>query len=192
LKAEANAPAKYTFYVISNGFHSGLVVRKTDVPREIWPEVDAIPDHPWIEIGWGSEVFYGAKKITAPVVFSAVVPNPSVLHVVGWDAPPQIAYAAGDLVRLEVDQAQFVALCRGLHDSYERDEAGNPQYLGPGVYGDSAFFRARGKYYFPNTCNVWTARLLKTAGVTIVPELCSFADPLLMSAGNAGTTIRRR
>jgi hypothetical protein len=64
--------------------------------------------------------------------------------------------------------------------------------LGPGIYGDSTFFRANGKYYFPNTCNVWTARGLKTAGVPIVPELCGAALPVLAAAHNVGETIYRR
>jgi len=181
-----------TVYVLSNGFHTGLIVRKSDVPPAVWPEIDEIPDHPWVEVGWGSEIFYRAEKITAPVVMGAMVPNPSVLHVVGWDHPPEKMFAGGDLIRLEVDAKRFSEMCRFIHSSYVVDRNDQPQHLGPGIYGDGAFFRAKGKYYFPNTCNVWTARGLQHAGVSIVPELCSVADAVLIAARNAGTTVHRR
>jgi uncharacterized protein (TIGR02117 family) len=177
---------------MSNGFHTGLLLRTEDVPRDAWPEVDAIPDHPWVEVGWGSEIFYRAKKITAPVVIGAFLPNPSVLHVVGWDDPPEEMFTAGDLIRLQVEDARFADLCRYIHGSYVLDEQQDPQDLGPGIYGDSRFFRARGKYYFPNTCNVWTAKGLKTAGLPIIPELCGAADAVLVAIRTRGTTIRRR
>jgi hypothetical protein len=115
-----------------------------------------------------------------------------VLHVVGWDAPPERAIEAGDLVRLEIDEPHMAELCGFIHDSYELGEHGHTNYLGEGIYGESAFYRARGTYYFPNTCNVWTARGLKAAGVTIVPELCSAADAVLLAARREGMTVRRR
>jgi uncharacterized protein (TIGR02117 family) len=189
--AEEESP-KCPIYVTCNGFHAGLVVLSEDVPRTIWPEADLIPEHRWIEIGWGSEVFYRAKRISASVVARAVVPNSSVLHVVGWDDSPESVFQGGDLIRLEVDEAHFAALCRHVHDSYEVDRKGDPQDLGPGIYGDSRFFRAKGKYYFPNTCNVWTAKGLKAAGLPIAPELCGAPDAVLMSIRSSGMTIRRR
>lgn len=180
-----------TVYVTSNGFHTGLVLAREDVPRSVWPEVDEIPDHPWVEVGWGSEIFYRAKKITAPVVLGAIVPNPSVLHVVGWDTLPEETFC-GDLVRLEVPADKFEAVCRHIHESYVLNDSGHPEDLGPGIYGDGRFFRAGGQYYFPNTCNIWTARALQHGGIGIVPELCGVADAVLVATRKAGTTIRHR
>lgn len=180
-------------YIVSNGFHTGIIFRASDLPRDVWPEVDAIPEHPYVEVGWGSEIFYRAKSITPAVVLGAAVPNPSVLHVVGWDRTPEELFdSAGDLIRLEIDDDQLRALCRHIHDSYERDAEGFPINLGRGIYGDSRFFRAKGKYYFPNTCNVWTARGLQQAGVPIVPEMCGAADAVLLATRRGGTTIRKR
>jgi uncharacterized protein (TIGR02117 family) len=178
---------------MSNGFHTGLIMRQEDVPLDQWPEVDEIAAHPWVEVGWGSEIFYRAKKITAPVVLGAIVPNSSVLHIVGWEDSPEIVFVKSDLIRLEIDEAHFTALCRHIHKSYAYDTAGRTQNLGPGIYGDdSTFYRANGKYYFPNTCNVWTARGLKIAGVSIVPELCGAPQPVLAAARSAGTTVYER
>ncbi len=178
-------------YVTGNGFHTGLVLRTADIPRDVWPEIDRLPDHPWIEVGWGSEIFYRATAITPGVVVGAVFPNPSVLHLVGWDRPPELVFP-GDLVRLVVDENDLIELCHYIHNSYEPDDNGRPQYLGNGIYGDSSFFRARGKYYFPNTCNVWTAKALREAGVAASPRISILADPVVRAAQRAGTTVRRR
>lgn len=179
-------------YIVSNGFHTGIIVRSDDVPRQVWPEVDAIREHPYVEVGWGSEIFYRAKKITPGVVLGAMVPNASVLHVVGWDRAPEDLFTSGDVIRLEIEEDQFSALCQHIHDSYERDKDLFTINLGEGIYGDGSFFRAKGKYYFPNTCNVWTARGLQKAGVPITPAACSMADSVLSSARQVGTTIRKR
>jgi len=192
LAAHTEAPAKSSVYVMSNGFHTGLILPTADIPQGVWPELKDVPQHPWVEVGWGSEIFYRAKSITAPVVFGAVLPNASVLHVVGWDLPPQETFAEGDLICLEVEPEQLKALCQHIHETYALDASGNAENLGPGIYGDSTFFRARGKYFFPNTCNVWTARGLKKAGFPIVPAVCGLADPVLNSIRSSGTTIRRR
>lgn len=176
---------------MSNGFHSGLAMRRRDIPSDIWPELDLLPDHDWVEVGWGSEIFYRAKRITPGVVLGAFFPNPSVLHIVGWDDSPREIFP-GDLVRLEIDRADFGKLCQFIHDSYRFDGDQRPIDLGVGIYGDSRFVRARGLYYFPNTCNVWTARALAKAGVPIVPELCSTAGAVMAYGGRAGTVIPRR
>jgi uncharacterized protein (TIGR02117 family) len=181
-----------TIYVMSNGFHTGILMRRGEIPVDVWPEVREIADHQWVEVGWGSEIFYRAKKITAPVVFGAIVPNPSVLHVVGWERDPEETFVGLDLVMLEISDRDLASMCRCIHDTYVHDDEGHVVNLGPGIYADGAFFRARGKYYFPNTCNVWTARCLQAANVAIVPELCGMADPVLMAARREGKTIHRR
>src|SRR5690242_13325653 len=114
LASHTDGPEKRTVYVMSNGFHTGLIIEQEDVPRDAWPEVDEIAAHPWVEVGWGSEIFYRAKKITAPVVLGAIVPNPSVLHVVGWDESPEAVFTKSDLIRLELDEAHFADLCRHI------------------------------------------------------------------------------
>lgn len=181
--AAAETSAKKTVYVTSNGFHTGLVVRRADVSPEHWPEVENGSDLPWVEVGWGSETFYRAQVISPVVVVKAFAPNASVLHVVNWPVPPDEIFS-GEIVRLEVASDQFDAMCRFIHDTYALDD-GRPEFLGPGLYGESAFYRARGPYYFPNTCNVWTARALRLAGVPILPAVCTTAQAVMLAVRQA-------
>ena len=87
---------------------------------------------------------------------------------------------------------EVAAICRRIHESYERDADGEVQNLGPGIYADGFFFRARGNYYFPKTCNVWTARCLQSSGMPMTPEVCGAADAVLMNVRKFGETIHRR
>ncbi len=167
------------------------LLKSADVPRQVWPEVDRLPEHTWVEVEWGSEIFYRETSITPKVVVSAVFPNRSVLHLVGWNEPPEKVFH-GDLIRLEIDDSEMSDLSQHIHDSYEFDDQGRAEYLGKGIYGDNAFFRASGNYYFPNTCNVWTAKALKKAGVSAIPQVSILANPVVASARRSGTIVRRR
>jgi hypothetical protein len=39
--------------------------------------------------------------------------------------------------------------------------------LAPGLYGDSRFYPARERFSLLNTCNVWTARVLRSGGLPV-------------------------
>ena len=41
--------------------------------------------------------------------------------------------------------------------------------LSKGIYGDSQFYEGTGRYSMLNTCNVWTAKGLNSAGFDISP-----------------------
>ncbi len=183
----AEPAATKTVYVTSNGFHTGLVVRRADVSPEHWPEIENGSNLPWVEVGWGSEAFYRARLITPLIIAKAVVPNVSVLHVVNWPVTPDEIFM-GRVVKLEVDAERFDAMCRFIHGTYDL-RTGAAEFLGPGIYGESAFYRARSPYYFPNTCNIWTARALQHAGVPVIPELCSTAQAVMFAAGQSGAPV---
>ncbi len=186
--ASYEVPATRTVYVTSNGFHTGLVVRRSEVSPDAWPEIENGSTQPWVEVGWGSEVFYRAKMITPIVVAKALAPNASVLHVVNWPVPPDEIFT-GRIVKLEVDPDEFDAMCRFISETYAH-EGGSPEFLGPGIYGESAFYRGGNRYFFPNnTCNVWTARALREAGVAIVPELCASAQAVMLAVANVKEAV---
>lgn len=190
-RIEAGEPRK-TVYVVSNGWHAGLVLRCAEIdPRDL-PERGVLAHRRYLEIGWGDEGFYRARTLTLGVTARAIfLPSPSVLHLVGFDHRPDRLYAGADVVELKVDEAGYRRMCRHIHDSFAVDERGRPQRLGPGMYGESHFFRARGKYYFPKTCNVWTAATLKTAGVPIVPALCATAGGVVRQARAHGRMLSK-
>jgi uncharacterized protein (TIGR02117 family) len=181
-----------TVYVISNGWHAGLVVRRTDIPSNLWPETQDFAEYNYLEVGWGAKGFYMAKTITPCVAIRTMCwPSPSVLHVVGFDPPPEVVYPTADLVAVELSNAGFLELCRFAAVSFAHDPQGEPIRLGPGLYGVSQFYDAHGHYYFPNTCNMWTARALRAAGCPITPPYAFAADNVVFQTRQFGRVVLR-
>lgn len=157
----------------------------------LWPEKDDFPASQYVEVGWGDEGFYRARKITPAITLRAIfLPTPGVLHVVGFSGPVDEYFPASEVLPVELSEDGFRELCRFIHDTYQRDEHGEAVRLGTGIYGDSAFYRSKGKYYFPNTCNVWTARAVRRAGVPIRPAGSITAGGVLRQARRVATAVQ--
>lgn len=170
-----------TVWVVGHGWHTGLVVRKRDISPGLFAGLDCLPDTETVELGWGDEGFYRAEKITAPLIAKAMlVPTPSVLHVAGFDAPVQEVFASSQLVEVSVSSEQFDHMCQFMAETFAKSEIGKSIPLGPGLYGQSTFYRAVGSYYAPKTCNVWTAKALKRAGFAISPQIASTQQGVMM------------
>lgn len=181
-----------TVYVVGHGWHTGIVLRRSDVSTEVWPEVGDFPDMDFVEIGWGDEGFYRAKKITVPLALKAAFwPTPSVLHVAAFQGRVKRFFAVSDIIEIEVTDKQFDTMCRYIATTFSRDNDKRPKQLGRGLYGKSFFYRANGKYYFPKTCNVWTARTLESAGLRVIPQIAITADNVLSQTGRFGHVVQK-
>jgi len=187
---DVRSQSSHIVYVTGHGWHTGLVLRTEDVPANILPEVLDFQGAEFIEFGWGDEGFYRAKKITPGLVAkAALVPTPSVLHLAGFNGRVEEFFTASDLVELSLDDAQFELLCEFLSESFDRtDEV--PDNLGQGLYGRSRFYRANGSYYFPKTCNVWTAKALKAAGLSTRPATSMTAESVLRQTRQIGRDVQ--
>ncbi|MCH8921765.1 MAG: DUF2459 domain-containing protein [Planctomycetes bacterium] len=184
--------ARKTVYVVGHGWHTGLVLRTRDISPQQLPGLQYLADTDLVEFGWGDEGFYRAQTITVPLVLRAAFwPTPSVLHVAGIRGPVQQFYKFSDIVEIKLTDRQFHDMCRFISDTFARSESGQTISLGPGIYGESTFFRAKGKYYFPNTCNVWIAKALQQAGFRVTPQLVITADGVLAQTRKFGRDLQR-
>ncbi len=189
--ASHEQPDAKTVYVVGHGWHTGVVLRASDVSAEIWPEVRDFRGIDFVEFGWGDEGFYRAKKITAQLVLKAAFwPTPSVMHVAGFRGSVKRFYEVSDVVEIEVSEDEFENMCRFISATFARDKSGESIPLGPGLYGESYFYRANGKYHLPKTCNVWTAKVLKAAGLPVTPQIATTADIVLSQSQRFGTVLQ--
>jgi uncharacterized protein (TIGR02117 family) len=176
---------KHVGVVVSAGtYHAGLVMPVAELAAaadktrhgELLGIATRFSAYPYVEIGWGDEGFYRLvptiAALTAAEALRALFRpgNPSVLHVVGLDRPPEASLAGLRLVALELSQPGFERLVSRLSESVAT-ENGLPVELGPGLYGPSLFYRARGEFSILNVCNHFVARLLDAAGVPTTPVL---------------------
>ncbi len=190
-QAKSDDADRVTIHVVGHGWHTGIVLPTRAIATDRWPEADHFQELDFIEVGWGDEGFYRAKKITAALVAKAAFwPTPSVIHVAGAQGNVEEFYQVSDIIEVRLPRTEFDNLCRFIADAFDRDEHGYPHDLGPGLYGQSRFFRARGKYYLPKTCNVWTARALKSAGCPTLAPLALNAENLLFQTRQFGTVVQ--
>ena len=157
-------------YVEDNGVHTGIVLPVSAAGvewRGTFPASDlADPryagfDH--VAIGWGDRAFYvetpNWRDLSPALMLRAGIGSSrTVLHVEHVPAP-----STGNAVRaIVLTPEQYRRLA-----AYIRDTMGPGGKVAGGYGPDDAFYDARGRYSAINTCNAWTGRALRHAGVRV-------------------------
>jgi uncharacterized protein (TIGR02117 family) len=188
------APATEVF-VVSHGYHAGIVVPRVALAEQgsrrglsaLGYIAKRFAGYDRLEIGWGDESFYrevpALESLTVALALRALLRpgNPSVLHVVGIGDDPRAKFSNSDLVRIDLGEAGFERLADKLDATFAHGPDGfRPEKLGPGLYGESLFFRANGAFHLFNVCNHWIAGLLDAAGVPTAPVLATLPFGLLL------------
>jgi uncharacterized protein (TIGR02117 family) len=162
--AERSVP----IHLITHGWHTGIVVPRVHIPDALWPESRDFAHAELLEVGWGDHVFYqGHDQGPLSAVRAVLWPTASVLHVVGVHPPLAAMFPESEIVEIRITQDALVELARYFADAIERNGAVAARPVGPGRYGKSLFYPAREPFHLFRTCNVWTARALRTAGLPV-------------------------
>jgi uncharacterized protein (TIGR02117 family) len=157
-------------WLVNHGWHTGIVVRRQDVPDGLWPQLRDFADSELVEVGWGERDFYMAPAGTSGMALKAVLwPASSVLHVAGFSRPVERHFPASEIVEITLSRRGFEKLAAFIQEAYATDEAGGAIGLGPGQHPNSRFYLARETYHALKTCNTWTANALRSAGCPITP-----------------------
>ena len=156
-------------YLVAHDKHSGIAIRRADIPAGLWPESRDFPQAEYLEVGWGDrDYYYGRNQGPGGKLRAALWPNnPSVLHVVGVRGSLPQNFPASEIIEITLSRDGFDRLIRYIHDAYDRAGAPPVAPLGPGLYGDGRFYPARESFNLFRTCNVWTARGLRDAGLPV-------------------------
>jgi hypothetical protein len=176
-----------TVYVINHGaLHTGLAVKRSDIPRGAWPENRDYSGFKYVEVGWGDDDGY-RKPLTSGIALKALAGSKrTVLLSDGFSTlrakldNPKFA-----IVEVDLSAGGFARLCQHIEQTYALDAAGQPIRLGKGWY------RARGTYSAFNTCNTWVAFALRKAGCPITPAYCLTPGPLLSQTRKFGRVLER-
>jgi uncharacterized protein (TIGR02117 family) len=165
-----SVPAPKEIYIVSHGWHTGFVVPASTI-QSLLPQLrDRFPDTPYMEFGWGDKSYYQAEEATSGLTMRAIFwPTESVMHAVAVPDKPEIHFADDEAEALCLDNEQYALLISFIEHSFYQDSDGNMVKLKDGSYGDSQFYKGEGDYYLMNTCNTWTAKGLKSAGLSISP-----------------------
>jgi uncharacterized protein (TIGR02117 family) len=192
--------------LVHNGYHTGLVL-----PRAALVEIAGRRGHgaliavstrftsfAWLEIGWGDEQFYRhvptPGSLTVGLALHALfgTDNASVLHVVGVTRPGAV-FTQAQLGALDLSAEGFERLLAAVEATFWRDGRGLPEDFGPGLYGPSLFYRARGRFHALHVCSHWVADMLDAAGVPTAPVLATLPQGLFFDLSmRAGMTAPPR
>jgi uncharacterized protein (TIGR02117 family) len=180
--------------LIHNGYHSGLVLPRASISslasEQEWGALAVVARrfaaYEWVEVGWGEARFYREvptiDRLNLRLALSALFEpnNEAVLHIVGiWDEPQKVFHGA-EQVPLRISQEGAARLFARLNDTFDLDSLRMPEELGPGLYGPSLFFRAKGHFNILHVCNHWIADLLHAAGVPTSPVLATLPRGLVL------------
>jgi uncharacterized protein (TIGR02117 family) len=175
LPANTEAPdetASIEAYVLSNGVHTDLVfpARSDTIDwTTLFDPRDARavpPDAEFVAIGWGDREFYlhtpTWADLTARRAFGALFgANASLLHVT-WLTRAQLRQGA---YAMPLSPRQYLQLMAHVRESLPRGAA--RPVPGAGYGAEDAFYEALGSYHLFETCNTWTGRGLRRAGVPV-------------------------
>lgn len=159
-------------YIVNHGWHTGIIVPAEKMNIYLPPLTERFKIGQWYEFGWGDKGFYQAQEITTGLTFRAMFwSSGAVMHVVSVPTSPEAFFTGSELFSLTLTDNGLSNMLTFIANSFERDEQNKIIPLRKGIYGDSQFYAATGRYYILNTCNKWTAKGLKSGGLNISPTL---------------------
>ena len=169
--SEGNSTTEgHEIYVVSHGWHTGFVVPAGDIQARLPQLKERFGDIPYLEFGWGDKHFYQAKEITTGLALRAILwPTDTVIHAVAVPKNPNEHFQNSEVEKLCLSDGNFFSLTSFISNSFDKDKEGEILELINRVYDDSQFYQSVGDYYLMNTCNKWTAKGLKSAGIDISP-----------------------
>ncbi len=177
-------PGKNEVQVVSHGWHTSFVVPAAPIQMRIPELKKRFGDLPYIEFGWGDRGFYQASQITSGLTMKAILwPTESVVHAVAVPTTTTEYFPNSEIENLCLSNVEFLSLIEFITGSFYRDASGEIQATQKGIYGDSQFYTGVGNYYVMNTCNSWTARGLKSAGMNISPTFKLTAGSIMNYLG---------
>ncbi|AWJ87326.1 TIGR02117 family protein (plasmid) [Azospirillum sp. TSH58] len=162
-------------FVCTNGVHTDLVLPAvtdavdwtTDMPGGDFPGAGPGTSHR--SFGWGDRAFYLETREWSDLRLSTALSalfgrGPSVMHVYALHSPE----GSPDCGALVLGEGQYRALAAFVSGSFRRDGAGRVMPLpGSGYGATDLFYEAIGHYSPVETCNEWTGKALRAAGVTV-------------------------
>jgi hypothetical protein len=175
-----------SIYVINHGaLHTGLAVKRSDIPPGLWRANRDYAASKYLEVGWGDDDGYRKPLTVAIAAKSLAGSRRTVLLADGFKAVREkVSSPRFTVIQVDLSDRGLARLCRYIEQTYALDESGRPIRLGKGWY------RARGTYSAFHTCNTWAAEGLRQAGCPITPAYCLTPGPLLSQVRHFGRVLR--
>lgn len=160
--------ANQSIFITSHSWHTGIVLSAENVHEKMSFLFERFGNASYFEFGWGDQDYYQSRNVTSGIALKAAFwPTDSVTHVIALTSHPSDYFSSIEMVKIDLTASRMSSLNIFLANSFFRDSKGNLKKTTAGHYGNSQFYQGRGDYHLFNTCNKWTAKGLRSAGVNI-------------------------
>lgn len=172
------AESNKDIFIVNYGWHAGIIVKVEDINNSVW-EIDSLfKEFEYIEVGWGDEDYYKNSDPSFWITLKAgIVPTSSVLHLRGISQHKLNSFSKDKIVKLTISEKGFGQLSLFIQNSFAKKNAKFIP-LSKGLYPNSLFYLSSKKYHIFNTCNIWSAEALRSAGLDITPFVSITTDNL--------------
>lgn len=170
----SNEANKIPIYVISNGFHTDMLIPLQNESLD-WitqVETDSISlekyrGYKYISLGWGDEGFYMESfdnqfPSLMTTINAVLLPTESLMHIAFYKY--DISEGEG-VAKLLINEEQLEKLTAFAYQSFQQTENQKFIFYHRGYDEHDYFFKANGSYHLFNTCNAWTNNALKEANL---------------------------
>lgn len=182
VSTESRYPSS-ALYIVDHGWHVGLVIDARALESKLPQLGERFARARFYELGWGDAGYYQAREVTPAITLRAIFwSRGAVMHVVSLPAPPETYFPGSEIIVTCLAGGEVGSLLEFVSASFSRDREGNLVGLKPGLYGNSQFYGAVGRYHLLNTSNKWTAKALKSGGMDISPAFKLTAGSVMTSA----------
>ena len=178
---ENSSKGSNEIYVVSHGWHTGLVLPADKIQSRLPKLKTRFSNTPNIELGWGDKGFYQAEEITIGLALRALFwsSSGSIVHAVAVPSNVKAFFPNSEIEKLCLTDSEYASLLDFISSSFNKNHQAELVELKNGLYGDSEFYEGVGNYHLLNTCNSWTAKGLKSAGMDISPAFSLTASSVI-------------
>lgn len=171
---------EYSVYVVAHRYHTGIIVRASDVPREAWPARVDLADAEYLELGWGEREYYIRND---PGMWrglrALLIPSRSTIEVIAIAALLDRTGDEREMIELRVPRSGFERLIAFVRQSHELDAQGRGIIVAVASRERGIFYASPRTFHGLENCNVWVARGLEAAQLPVRPSTAITAGMLL-------------
>lgn len=177
-------------YIVSHGWHAGIAIEASAI-RDHLPVHPDMPSAEYLKFGWGDGRYYPDTDAGFWLMLrGALLPTRSVIHVVGIDIPVERYFSRSKVIKIQVSEEGAEEMGKFVAKRFRLDSDGEARVAADGLYRNSIFYEATGRYYLPKTSNVWTARALRQTGYPITPVYSLTSGNVVKQARKEGVVVQ--
>lgn len=179
----------FTVYILNQCWHTGIVLKVSDISENDLPEVKTFTGNQYIDIGWGDEEYYRIPGFDLPLALRALLsPSSSALKIRTLNIPIETYYETFTYcIAFHLTGDEFRTLCKYIGDTFMRNGSKSTLLENRGniVY----FYKAVGDYHLFNTCNTWVADALENSGIPVSTSMIISGSDLFNSIKDYGKVL---